>query len=223
MPSRAALKALPVVGPLLTRAALMSKRRSFDGSASYWEQHYSAGGNSGEGSYGELALFKAGVLNAFVAEHDITSVLELGCGDGHQLSLATYPSYVGLDVAATAVDLCTSRFAHDTTKSFFWYDPKRFVNNGAVTAELAMSLDVLYHLIEDEVFDRYLRQLFEAATRFVVIYSSDLDEGDSHAHVRHRQFASWVAANQPDWKLIKKVDNAVEHRPTAADFFFFAR
>ncbi len=92
-----------------------------------------------------------------------------------------------------------------------------------MTAELVMSLDVIYHLIEDDVCDRYLRQLFVAATRFVVIYSSDLDEGDSHAHVRHRQFTTWVAANQPAWKLIKKVDNAVEHRATAADFFFFAR
>ena len=223
MPTRAAVKALPVVGPLATRLRAAARRRSFRGSASYWEQHYSAGGSSGEGSYGELASFKAEVLNAFVADNQVTSVLELGCGDGHQLSLARYPTYVGLDVAATAIDLCTRRFAEDTTKSFFWYDPARFVNNGALSAELAMSLDVIYHLIEDEVFDRYMRQLFAAATRFVAIYSSDLDEGDSHAHVRHRPFSTWVAAHQPEWRLLHTVDNPIEHRPTAARFFFYGR
>jgi hypothetical protein len=220
---RSRVTSLPVVGPALRGAKATYRRHSFRGSATYWEGHYAAGGNSGEGSYGELARFKAQVLNAFVADNDVQTVIELGCGDGHQLSLASYPRYLGLDVAATAVDLCRARFAGDDSKSFLWYDPARFVNNGFITADLAMSLDVLYHLIEDSVFDGYLRLLFGAARRHVVVYSSNIEAGDSHPHVRHRRFTDWVDSNAPQWTLTSEVANPIEDRDTAARFFFYSR
>ncbi len=65
----------------------------FPGSDKYWEQRYAVGGNSGVGSYGKFANFKAEVINKFVREHKIKSVIEFGCGDGNQLKLANYPSY----------------------------------------------------------------------------------------------------------------------------------
>ena len=41
----------------------------FTDSRSYWERRYAKGGDSGPGSYEELASFKATILNDFVAEH----------------------------------------------------------------------------------------------------------------------------------------------------------
>src|SRR5690606_17966018 len=114
----------------------------------FWEANYARGGDSGAGSYGEMADFKAEVLNRFVLEHNLQTVLEFGCGDGNQLSLARYPSYIGLDVAKTAIDLCRYRFANDAAKSFFWYDPNYFVDRtGVFRADLVISLDVIFHLI----------------------------------------------------------------------------
>ena len=70
--------------------------------------------------------------------------MEFGCGDGNQLSLADYPSYVGLDVSKTAVRLCQRRFADDLSKSFFLYDSACFTDRaGLFTADLAVSLDVI--------------------------------------------------------------------------------
>src|SRR5689334_14993422 len=83
------------------------------GSASYWADRYQAGGNSGVGSYGVLADFKAATLNDFVAANNVGSVIEFGCGDGNQLSLANYPRYLGLDVAKGAIELCRTRFGGD--------------------------------------------------------------------------------------------------------------
>jgi hypothetical protein len=144
--------------------------RNFPGSAAYWENRYSAGGTSGAGSYGKLAEFKASVLNRFVAEKQITSVIEFGCGDGNQLLYAMYPRYIGLDVARKAIRLCREKFQNDVTKSFFLYDPECFVDRaGVLHADLALSLDVLFHLVEDEVFTRYMELLFQAGQRFVII------------------------------------------------------
>ncbi|MGZ4333195.1 MAG: hypothetical protein ACXVRJ_02835, partial [Gaiellaceae bacterium] len=86
---------------------------AFRDSASYWERRYRSGGDSGQGSYGPHADHKAAFLNGFVADRGIGSVIEFGCGDGNQLSLARYPTYLGLDVSQTAVRSCIRRFAGD--------------------------------------------------------------------------------------------------------------
>ncbi len=78
-------------------------------------------------------------MNSFVIEHDICSVIEFGCGDGNQLSLANYHAYIGLDVSKAAIKLCKERFQHDETKSFNLYDPQYFVDKYLVfRADLAL-------------------------------------------------------------------------------------
>ncbi len=199
-------------------------------SAAYWEARYALGGTSGAGSQGRLAQFKAHVLNTFVREYGIERVIELGCGDGRQLARAAYPQYIGLDVSRRAVAQCTERFAGDRAKSFFLYDPRCFVDHHRILrAELALSLDVIYHLVEDAVYARYMQHLFGAAERFVIIYSSNERRRPVWApHVRHRRFARWVARHRPEWRLPERTDNP--HRPeggrprgTPHDFYVYAR
>src|SRR5665213_2293432 len=82
----------------------------FPGSGTYWNRRYGVGGNSGAGSYGRLAEFKAKYLNGFVAREGVASVIEFGCGDGNQLSLADYSAYFGVDVSRRAIRHCRNRF-----------------------------------------------------------------------------------------------------------------
>jgi hypothetical protein len=216
-----------IVGRL--RRPLGARVPPFTDSRDYWEERYARGGHSGRGSYGELAAFKADFLNGFVQEHGIRSVIEFGCGDGNQLSLAQYPGYIGLDVAKRAVIMCRERFARDATKSFFLYDPDAFVDRqGVFRAELGLSLDVIYHLVEDPVFEGYMRQLFGAAERFVIAYSSDAEVSDPEPHIRHRPFTRWVGRHLPEWRLVRRVSNphqvSSDHRSGSfADFFVFQR
>jgi hypothetical protein len=181
---------------------------SFPGCKKYWEDRYRSGGTSGTGSYGRLAEFKAEVINQFVAENAVGSVIEFGCGDGNQLSLAQYPTYIGLDVSPTAIGLCKKRFAADRSKSFFCYDPDCFVDHhGLFSADLALSLEVIFHLVEDGVYEQYLRHLFSSAKQFVIAYTSNHDQTTSDVHVRHRHVTAWVERNLPNWTLMKQVEN----------------
>ena len=98
------------------------------------------------------------------------------------------------------------------------------------TADLTLSLDVIYHLVEDDVFAKYMRTLFAASTRYAIIYSSDTDDnrGYEGTHVRHRKFTTWKEENQPNWKLIEHVPNRYPYRGdykqgSFADFFIFER
>jgi hypothetical protein len=220
-PIKKIVKTVPILGPTLKR--LRSRFSKVKSSSAYWEQRYRMGGNSGAGSYDRLAEFKATFLNRFVEEHNIVSVIEYGCGDGAQLKLARYPFYTGVDVSVTAVERCRKSFDGDPSKKFVHSEAQ----TGKSTADLALSLDVVYHLVEDAVFDTYMRQLFDSAAKFVIIYSSNVDEAWSGSHVRHRQFTRWIEQNRPDWRLASFLKNAYpydEKNPAGssfADFYVF--
>jgi SAM-dependent methyltransferase len=199
--------------------------RPFTGSRDYWEQRYAEGGDSGVGSYGKFREFKASFLNDFVARNGIRTVIELGCGDGSQLELAEYPSYTGFDVSPTAVARCRERFAGDETKTF-----RLMGEHDVGTADLALSLDVLYHLVEDAVFASYMQSLFGAAERYVIIYSSNCEPVDAPSvpHVRHREFTDWVTGNMPGWMLLEQAPNPYPYagdftQGTRSEFFVYAR
>jgi trans-aconitate methyltransferase len=207
------------------RLTLRRGRHGFEDSGAYWQQRYARGQDSGAGSYGRFAEFKAEVLNAWVREHAIRDVIEFGCGDGNQLRLAQYPRYLGLDISPVAIRACRKAFAQDASKRFLSLDDYR-----GEQAELAVSLDVIYHLVEDAVFEDYMRRLFGAGTRFVAIYSSDTDDNRDHSapHLRHRRFTPWVAQHAPQWALARHVPNQYPYNgdpltTSFADFFFYAR
>jgi SAM-dependent methyltransferase len=192
-------------------------------SVSYWESRYRLGLTSGSGSEGDLASYKAEILNDFVREHGIRHVVEFGCGDGQQLARAAYPQYLGLDVTFKAIELCRARFAGDPTRSFLRYDPAHAVNLGAyLSADLTLSLDVIYHLVEDEAYDSHLRDLFEVSRRHVAIYSSNATGDGRHRHVRHRRFTEDVARRFPQFQLMRHLQNP-HPESTFADFYFFQR
>lgn len=221
------VKSIPVLGPALAKAyrARAGNAQEFKNSEEYWKRRYAEGGNSGDGSYSLLAEFKAEVLNKFVAEKGIGTVIEFGSGDGNQLSLAKYPKYLGFDVSPEAVAQCQAKFAGDTTKAF-----KLVGDYSGETAELTMSLDVVFHLVEDAVYLDYMTRLFDSSERYVVVFSSDTDDNgeDPAPHVRHRRFSSWIAAERPSWKLIERVPNKYPYQGDTrtgsfADFYFYEK
>jgi hypothetical protein len=205
-----------------TREAADETSVSFD-SAAYWSDRYRANGNSGAGSYGRLAGFKADVINGFVRDRGIDSIIEFGCGDGAQLTRAEYPDYLGFDVADEAIELCRNRFAGDVTKEF-----RNVATYKHDRADVTLSLDVIYHLIEDGVFHEYMRRLFFSANKYVIVYSSNYDGDWPAVHVKHRKFTDWVSRHQADFKLIEKIPNRYplvddEQTESFAEFFIFER
>tara|TARA_R110002012_G_scaffold48720_4_gene126573 strand:+ start:1752 stop:2438 length:687 start_codon:yes stop_codon:yes gene_type:complete len=201
------------------------KKKGFHGSKLYWEERYVSNRNSGPGSYGRLAEFKAEILNSFVAKNNIQTIIEYGCGDGNQLSLSVYPNYLGYDISKKAVAICIEKFAGDETKKFEVISTNTVYKN----AEVALSLDVIFHLVEDSVFNEYMLRLFNTATEYVIIYSSNY-EASIAAHVRCRKFTDWISTHVSDnWSLHQKIDNPYpmhEDDPdntSFADFYIYKK
>jgi len=205
--------------------SIIAPFKSFPGSEEYWRRRYRSGGNSGAGSSRKLGAFKAEVLNSFVSDKQIRTVIEYGCGDGSQLRLAEYRSYMGLDVSPDAIAQCRKIFSGDESKTFKLMD--EYTNE---TAQLTLSLDVVYHLVEDSIFNAYMNRLFDSSTDFVIIYSSNTDKQEifQAAHIKHRKFTQWIEQNRPEWRLIEHIPNRYaydgnEQDGSFADFYLYKK
>lgn len=196
-------------------------------SSEFWDSHYKNGFTSGTGSYDHLAYFKADIINKFVEKHHIKSVIELGCGDGNQLSLMNYPTYVGIDVSETIIHKNQKKFANYMNRIFFHRDEKDNYMNKKY--DLSLSLDVIFHLIEDTVYIDYMKDLFEASNKYVIIYSSNHEEFTRWPEFRNRKFMKYVQENMSDWKLIDFIPNKYpfelgnEDMTSPSDFYIFEK
>lgn len=184
--------------------------------AEYWETRYNLGGTSGEGSYGTLAQFKTQIINEVVETHSIKSVIDFGCGDGNQIKDINCKNYVGFDVSPTAIAMCKIR--HPQWKFFhtdYYYNQQ---------ADLTLSLDVIFHLTNDKEYHTYMRNLCDAATRYLLIYSTNTDtpSPEKAQHVRHRRFADWIARYRPIWQLDRFISNKYPGNSNS-DFYLYRK
>lgn len=191
-------------------------------SGKYWEQRYMEGGDSGAGSFGKLAAYKSDYINNLVREFSIESVVEWGCGNGQQLKSFNISDYTGIDISPTAIAQCQEQFAQDADKRFL-----ELKQAGDVEAELSMSLDVLYHLIEDKAYHKHLKQVFDSAQKYVLIYSCDLEGGSYGVHVKPRKFTRDVERGFPAWRLMRHevnpfpLDELGPKEGSWSDFYLF--
>ena len=131
---RKTLKQIPLVRHF---AKYLRKEEEFTSFRAYWINRYSKGMTSGWGSYKKLAEFKAEIINAFVLDNDIKTVIEFGCGDGNQLKYFNVKSYFGFEISQKAIETYQELFQGDQSKQFALYE--QYVN---ATADLTLSLDV---------------------------------------------------------------------------------
>lgn len=164
----------------------------------YWEDRYKNGDNSGLGSYGDEANFKSNYINNFIKNFDIKSINDFGCGDSNQISMfAGFEKYTGFDISKTILNLCKDKFKSDNRFTF--------VNNtnDMSLSDVTFSLDVTYHVVEDEYFNEYMHNLFRLTNKYVLIYSINSDNSSGFAeHLKNRKFVDWVNINYPNFELI---------------------
>lgn len=126
-------------------------------------------------------------------------------------------------MSQTVVEHCRNIFAEDKTKKFVHTDSY----NGE-KSDLSMSLDVIYHLVEDDIFNDYMERLFQASNKYVVIYASNHDHLDTD-HVRHRKFSDWIENYREDFELLSHTPNKFPYdtknpdNTSVADFYIYKR
>jgi len=186
-------------------------------STKYWQKRYIRS-DSGDGSKGECAKFKADIINNFIIENNIQSVIDFGCGDGGQLRFFNLPDYLGLDVSKDAIKNCRVLFPEKEFMLINEYKNGRMFL-GSEKKDLALSLDVIYHLVEDQMYRDYMVDLMNSAKRYIIIYSSNFDVKTAR-HVKHRRFTDFIFKHFPNWELEKVILNELYKK---TDFYIYKR
>lgn len=177
--------------------------KRFDTSERYWLRRYRWGGNSGAGSRGRSAEYKASYVNQLCASHNIDFVGEIGCGDGYVASLLDVPWYVGYDISPRAVAIARKVNAATPHKRF------EVINSAPsiAMAEVMLSMDVAYHLIEDQVLDDHLADLGRHSDRLVLIYGTDHEARTRASHVLHRNVSGRFLQINEGWEMVHREPN----------------
>lgn len=169
--------------------------------AGYWDRRYREGRTSGAGSEGDEGAYKAAYLSKFLAEREVKTVVDWGCGDGQVLELVEFPpqtQYIGVDISPTIVERMRAkglgpRCLFHTVEAFQTLTRTHF--------ELALSFDVLFHFPDIADYLAYLDQLFQSAEKYVMIYSTNYAGGRTSRHVFRREFTPDIAERFPNWEL----------------------
>lgn len=188
--------------------------------ASYWDARYREGRTSGAGSEGDEGAYKAAYVSRFIAEHDVKTVVDWGCGDGQVLDLIELPEstyYTGVDVSPTIVDRMRRVF---NGPRYQFCTVEGFAARTSTQYDLALSMDVLFHFPDIADYLAYLDRLFSSADRYVVIYSTNYQGGQTARHVYRREFTPDIAEYFPDWELTT-VETPI--REGLASFFVYDR
>jgi SAM-dependent methyltransferase len=189
-------------------------QRAFD-IAAYWQKRYVDGRDSGEGSRGDKAVEKASRVNEVVWGLHIETMIDWGCGDGQVLRHITEQvHYTGVDISPTVV----GKTAQLNPNRSFILDKLGTMTTAWLRADLSLSMDVLFHLVNDDDYHKYLNRLFKAARKAVLIYSTNSDEGRTARHVFRRHWTPDVARMFPDWHI------AASHpSPEEAGFYLYLK
>jgi SAM-dependent methyltransferase len=166
--------------------------------AEYWDERYRRGGRSGSAStpagLGFRYVWRADQVRQVVAAFGVTSILDVGSGDGIQAALLPGPddgvAYLGVDYSSEAVVRATLQAPG---RAFRLLDPLA----PPTPRDLHLSFEVIYHQVAVDDFGRHLDLVF-SARKVAMVFASDRDEKGA-AHVLHRHWTPHV----PDgWVLV---------------------
>lgn len=156
--------------------------------ASYWERRYARGGNSGAGSRGREADYKAERVSQILGRYRIRSLLDLGAGDGYVAArlLLGDCHYLGVEPSDSARALARIAAPH---LEFVPSIPAR----PAPGFDCCLSMDVVFHLLDDAQTAAYFAELFGWSDRYVLIYGTCAPSPRPTApHVRHHDWRPFV-------------------------------
>lgn len=175
-----------------------------------WEDRYVNKGNSGFGSYQkDLYDYKLGFVRDVITQYNIKTVFDYGCGDGHVVSEIIagrdVDSYIGIDLSPYIIEQNRKKY-----KDKIYYTLEEYNFDQKETFDLVISLDVIYHIMEEAFYYETLSKLFELSKKYVLIYAVDKDLLYS-GHMHFRRFTNKIPNN---YKLVKSEKTPNEQMET---------
>lgn len=131
----------------------------------YWDNWYTRGGNSGEGSRGYYRIWKWHCIKKYVDIHNC-SVIDVGCGDLDFWKERDCKHYIGIDVSPTKIKINQKK---KPTWNFICSDASEY--HTLPPADVVFCHDMLFHIMDDGTYNGILNNLTRYSDKFIFIYT----------------------------------------------------
>ena len=184
----------------------------------YWDNWYKKGGTSGQGSEGELQIYKINYINNILNKFDCKNVFDFGCGDG-TLAKGIKSKYNGIDISNEAIEKCKKVCPQHQ------FNQGHFEEQNIKGYDCVMCIDVLYHIMEDGVFEKTLENIFNSEAKIIILYtiqSKHIVEEKRYENVciNRRDLGKYLPKYYDKYELIEVKDPV---GISAASFMVFKR
>ncbi len=196
-------RAINRIGPILRHL----RRYRFNNSR-FWDRRYRRDLHlgSGPGSRGENLVLKSRIISAGIAEHGISSVLDIGCGDIAILDSLAIAGYVGIDISSVIIERNRLRRPDWT---FICADLRGSFNPPA--ADMVLCLDVLIHQRAKQHYLAILTKAIQSAKKLTLVSGySKPDPTGNHTVFYHEPIEMSVRRICPQ----ASIEKLAEYRAT---------
>lgn len=189
----------------------------------YWEKRYKEGRTSGVGSYGKEAERKVLLIRDFVngCYPPIKTVLDFGCGDfnlGNEFMKYINVVYTGYDFSDTIVM---------KNKELYGTKLIKFTNKlPRVKHDVVICMDVLFHIIDEEEYQKTLKILAKSYSRYLIVSIIGKHEERSNwsFHVKPRASPVFECGDTCILgRLIVKDEIIIDDEPTTKIVYIFEK
>jgi hypothetical protein len=171
----------------------------------YWDTRYKNKGNSGRGSRGLLRFWKWRIIKRYLNINE-ASVIDVGCGDLAFWGEKSCNKYTGIDISPTIIEI-------NKNKKPNW----EFIVGNAETfqkmpaAEVVFCFDILFHILNDQVYKKILDNLVIYSNKYVFVYTWKTNpfepEIEDGTYQMYRDFEKYVPLFQKSgFQLIERKD-----------------
>ena len=111
-----------------------------------------------------------------------------------------------------------NKFQNNSKYNFDVYN-KNYVNNEKY--ELSLSLDVIYHILDDNEYKKYMEDLFNFSNKYVIIYSNNYS-GHKCGHMYTKIFTKDIKNWFSNYKLKQFIKQKYPEQ-SSADFYIYEK
>lgn len=183
----------------------MKPNKILTSSYQYWAERYintNFKNSSGNGRLKFRLRYKAKMLNKIFETYTITKIADFGCGDGLLASRLKCAKYYGIEINSEIVSNLKNKFFEKKEFEFSTKFESRWRNK----IDASISVDVIFHLVEKDVYQKYMNELFSTDAKYVIIraYNHESQGTGRNSHILHREFLNTVKKYFPNYNLINE-------------------
>lgn len=178
----------------------------------YWDTRYKRGDSSGFGSVGKLREFKWDIINKYAG--NVNEVIDVGCGDLSFWEGRNCSKYSGIDISPTIID-------RNKKIRKNW----KFICSPAdvkidISSNIVLCLDVLFHIMDDDIYLKILNNLMSYSNNLVFIYTWKINPFLNINHLKNRFINLLLKENELNDKRLVKIKYQ-KYRKFSNYFLFF--